>query len=248
MDIPVRYGSIQIVPEVRKVRTRNKRFSVCPTILYIINRWTAEPNINNMVVAKFWTASNEINPCIPSGKTVTMSPVMGTSKENKKFYEMTPGGGISLSTINMAAADQFGKGEEKYVLFLPTDEYDQLNAEVAKGEKSELKPLAIITTIKGSEYSIPRFEVVDGKIIEGPGYLLKFCKGDINDPEVTRQTGFFTETLIAAAKQYLEDVNVGDLASRDTAVAITKLDEALLWIGKRAQDRKDRGVQQPYKK
>jgi len=38
------------------------------------------------------------------------------------------------------------------------------------------------------------------------------------------------------------------MASRETSMAITKLDEALMWIDKRAQDRALRGVQGTYKK
>lgn len=58
----------------------------------------------------------------------------------------------------------------------------------------------------------------------------------------------FTETLIKVAKTYLESVNVGPMSTRETSMAITKLDEALMWIVKRAEDRKLRGVQSTYQK
>lgn len=70
-----------------------------------------------------------------------------------------------------------------------------------------------------------------------------FCKGNKEDASALRQEGVFTETLIQVSKEYLETVNVGDLASRETALAITKLDEALFWLGKRAEDRRLRGVE-----
>lgn len=39
------------------------------------------------------------------------------SEENKRFYASTPGGMISLSTINQSAAEQFVVGKEYYVDF-----------------------------------------------------------------------------------------------------------------------------------
>jgi len=75
---------------------------------------------------------------------------------------------------------------------------------------------------------------------------LQFCKGNKLDESALRQEGVFTETLIQAAKQYLESVNVGAMATRETSMVITKLDEALMWIDKRSNDRKIREVQNTY--
>lgn len=110
-------------------------------------------------------------------------------------------------------------------------------------------PQDIVVIQDKSTYDVPLFQVTNEglKHVEG-GFLLKFCKGNKADDNAFRQEGFFTETLIAAAKKYLEENNVGDLASRETSMAITKLDEALLWIGKRAADRQRRGVQGTYQK
>lgn len=109
-------------------------------------------------------------------------------------------------------------------------------------------PKSIITIVPKSTYAVPIYGVTE----EGPVYTgtmdIKFCKGNKEDESIPRQDGFFTETLIATAKQYLEENNVGDLSSRETAVAITKLDEALMWLNKRAEDRALRGVQGTYQK
>lgn len=111
-------------------------------------------------------------------------------------------------------------------------------------------PRKIISTSDtlGRSYEIPTYKVTDNGIEDGAGTVIKFCKGDKSNPETFRQEGVFTETLIQVAKEYLEAVNKGDLASREASMAITKLDEALMWINKRAQDRIDRGVQSTYKK
>jgi len=81
---------------------------------------------------------------------------------------------------------------------------------------------------------------------DGNGLVLQFCKGNKLDESALRQEGVFTETLIQAAKQYLESVNVGAMATRETSMVITKLDGALMWIDKRSNDRKIREVQNTY--
>jgi len=109
-------------------------------------------------------------------------------------------------------------------------------------------PKLIETVIAKSTYAVPTYGVNEGGIFDGEQRLIDFCKGNKEDPTVDRQVGFFTETLIAVAKKYLEENNVGELSSRETSTAITKLDEALMWLNKRAEDRALRGVQGTYQK
>lgn len=97
-------------------------------------------------------------------------------------------------------------------------------------------------------YEVNLFKVTDEGLVSEQTSDIRFCKGNKEDSKIPRQEGFFTETLIAVAKKYLEENNVGELASRETSMAITKLDEALMWIGKRAADRAARGVQGTYNK
>lgn len=109
-------------------------------------------------------------------------------------------------------------------------------------------PKAIETIIEGATYKVPTFKVTNEGIEDGSGIEIVFCKGNKEDESALRQEGMFTETLIQTAKRYLETVNVGPLATRETSMAITKLDEALMWIQKRADDRKLREVQGTYQK
>ncbi len=51
--------------------------------------------------------------------TVKLTPVTSGSDENKKFYEATPSGEITLGTINEEALAQFPIGAEVYVDFTP---------------------------------------------------------------------------------------------------------------------------------
>src|SRR4051812_14049434 len=109
-------------------------------------------------------------------------------------------------------------------------------------------PKQIESIVEGATYMVPTYKVTDNGIEDGEVLKIVFCKGNKEDSTVLRQEGIFTETLIETAKQYLESVNIGPMSSRETSMVITKLDEALMWINKRAEDRKLRGVQATYKK
>jgi hypothetical protein len=52
-----------------------------------------------------------------NGHAVLLFPVTTGSDENKEFYRATPAGKIELSTVNLAAGDQFVPGSEFYVDF-----------------------------------------------------------------------------------------------------------------------------------
>lgn len=109
-------------------------------------------------------------------------------------------------------------------------------------------PKQIEPEVKGATYLIPTYKITNQGVEDGSGLRLLFCKGNKEDETALRQEGVFTETLIQTAKEYLESVNVGEMATRETSMVITKLDEALMWINKRAEDRKIRGVQSTYQK
>jgi hypothetical protein len=109
-------------------------------------------------------------------------------------------------------------------------------------------PKIIETIHKGTTYKVPTYKVTNEGLDDGDEIIIQFCKGNKDDETTFRQIGLFTETIIQVAKQYLEDVNIGELANREASMAITKLDEALMWINKRSEDRKLRGVQGTYNK
>lgn len=109
-------------------------------------------------------------------------------------------------------------------------------------------PQNVVVVNPKATYEIPQYEVTNEGLQDAGVSTITFCKGNKADESVPRQAGVFTESLLAAAKQYLEENNVGELATRETSTAITKIDEALLWLGKRAADRQRRGVQGTYQK
>ncbi len=115
--------------------------------------------------------------------------------------------------------------------------------------KNNMKnPKLIEASIPGATYKVPTYKVTNEGIEDGAGIDIVFCKGNKEDQTQLRQEGVFSETLIQTVKEYLESVNVGPMSTRETSMVITKLDEALMWINKRAEDRKLRGVQATYQK
>ena len=51
------------------------------------------------------------------------------------------------------------------------------------------------------------------------------------------------EDLIAIVIDRMQGFQSGQFKCRENAVALTKLEEALMWLRKRTQDREDRGVE-----
>ena len=68
---------------------------------------------------------------------------------------------------------------------------------------------------------------------------IKFQKGPVKENGVN---GCHNEDLIAIVIDRLQCLNQGDFACRENSIAITKLEEALLWLNKRTQDRIARNV------
>src|SRR5678815_4081767 len=145
-------------------------------------------------------------------------------------------------------------GDQVHINGNPDEETMEAITKMVRLAKNKLKqhdmmnPKLIETKIAKSTYLVPTYVVTNEGLQNAATVKVEFCKGNKEDESVPRQEGFFTESLICLSKKYLEENNVGDLASRETSMAITKLDEALMWLQKRADDRQLRGVQGTYKK
>lgn len=71
-----------------------------------------------------------------------------------------------------------------------------------------------------------------------------FQEGSIKECDVN---GVHNEDLIAMVITRLEHFQKSDFSCRENALAITKLEEALLWLRKRTMGREVRGVEGAYK-
>ena len=70
--------------------------------------------------------------------------------------------------------------------------------------------------------------------------VIRFQKGPLaeNGPN-----GFTHEALLAIVKDRLKSFQAGQFACLENAVALTKVQEAMMWLNKRTADRVDRGVE-----
>ena len=69
---------------------------------------------------------------------------------------------------------------------------------------------------------------------------VSFQKGPIKENGVN---GCHNEDLIAIVIDRLYSLNQGDFKCRENSIAITKLEEAMMWLNKRTLDRRSRGVE-----
>lgn len=80
---------------------------------------------------------------------------------------------------------------------------------------------------------------------EGSGYTtISFQNGPIAEAGVN---GLTQEVLIAICCDRLRSFQAGPYACRDNAVALTKLDEAQMWLQRRTLERMRRGVEGTHK-
>lgn len=89
----------------------------------------------------------------------------------------------------------------------------------------------------GHHYTLANHE------IGSPEQEIKFIKKEKQgDQFVTIQNGTTNEEVLAMLINRLQALSY-KLPSRETSIAITKCEEALMWLNKRTQDRLSRGVE-----
>lgn len=101
----------------------------------------------------------------------------------------------------------------------------------------------------GTTYLLPTYEVVDGKgIVETEESLkINFVRGSkLADEDVEKRVGTLHEHLLSMMIHDLKFKN-GLVPSREGALVITKLEEALHWLRARQIDRVKREVVGTYK-
>lgn len=97
-----------------------------------------------------------------------------------------------------------------------------------------------------------KFEAVnnldDGKpaggSVVGTGLKIDWQNGPLGrDADRKEPNGAFVETVIAAALQRLEHYQTTKFKCRENAIAITKLEESLLWLNSRTQRRESQAIE-----
>ena len=67
-------------------------------------------------------------------------------------------------------------------------------------------------------------------------------------PKEVGVNGIGVQTLLLIVQDFLQKAQEGEFRCRETAVTITKIEEAMQWNKQRELDRKQRGVLQTYQK
>ncbi len=75
--------------------------------------------------------------------------------------------------------------------------------------------------------------------------LIEFQNGPIKEAGIN---GVMNEDLIAIVIDRMRGFQSGDYACRDNAIALTKLEEALMWLRNRTNEREARGVEGTHAK
>ena len=75
---------------------------------------------------------------------------------------------------------------------------------------------------------------------EVPCAVVNFQNGPVKENGVN---GCHQEDLLAIVQDRLESFQAGEYACRENAIALTKIQEAMMWLNKRTADRMNRGVE-----
>jgi hypothetical protein len=87
-----------------------------------------------------------------------------------------------------------------------------------------------------------------GGSVQGTGLSIDWQNGPLGRGEDRKEpNGAFVETVVDAARQRIEFYQASKFKCRENAIAITKLEEALLWLNKRTADREKRNVEGEHK-
>lgn len=91
----------------------------------------------------------------------------------------------------------------------------------------------------------PRDGIPDTDTVGKGSCMIHFQNGPIQEHGVNGISG---EALLAIVIDRLRCFQAGPYSCRDNAVALTKIEEALMWLQRRTRDRMSRGVEGTYQK
>jgi hypothetical protein len=188
-------------------------------------------------------------------KEIEMDIYIGTKmieaeKMSKKTFEIEKYGKTDNTIEDMEGYKV--RYSDNYVSWSPKimfeKAYKKLNIESGLDLKT-IKSDLITTDNTFIEHDNNTFNSPHNYIIRGiEGDILcgvHFQEGAIKE---TGLNGIFMEDLIAICINRLENFQNSDFRCRENACAITKLEESLMWLRKRTNNRQKRGVQGTYVK
>lgn len=132
--------------------------------------------------------------------------------------------------LTISVLDEPGQGGANH-------EYEIAWGDVERGPKPTIAELeAILEKDGNAKVSIQP----DGSIAIGNTRRISFQNGPIQEAGVNGISG---EALLAIQIDRLRSFQAGQYACRENAIALTHLEDALMWLQKRTRDRLARGVE-----
>ena len=119
----------------------------------------------------------------------------------------------------------------------------ELTSHKVNGLNEELTILVVDEPGQGNayhEYEIRYCRNAHHDIVYEETCCISFQNGPIQESSVN---GISNEALLAIVEDRLQGFQSGDYACRENALALTKLQEAMMWLHKRTRDRMARGVE-----
>ena len=107
-----------------------------------------------------------------------------------------------------------------------------------------------VTDEPGSGGASHRYEIIGCDYAKNPSSnndftsVILFQNGPINE---NGTNGITQEVLLAIVVDRLKSFQSGPYACRENAIALTKIEEAMMWLQKRTIDRMKRGVEGTHK-
>lgn len=120
------------------------------------------------------------------------------------------------------------KGRRMKMKLSTIQKREKLNTVIARGEQ-------------GNGNAFHEYQVIFGDIESGKdGVMITFQNG----PRIVDESvhGVLDTDLLEIVRHRLQCFQEGDFKTRENAVALTHIEEALLWMNKRVEDRIERNV------
>lgn len=118
--------------------------------------------------------------------------------------------------------------------------------ELSTIQKREKLNTVCSSDLKGPGGANHEYEIHLGGDYDAYYVALQFQKGPRNDPN--SHQGIVDQDLLEIVRHRLQGFQNGPFSTREGAIALTHVEEALLWLNKRTEDRIERNVLGTYNK
>lgn len=100
------------------------------------------------------------------------------------------------------------------------------------------------------QIGVPLLNPAEHHVAENVNRMKTQCRVSFQDGPIKESgvNGVTHESLLAIVEHRLQGFQAGEYACRENAIALTKIQEAMMWLQKRTRDRQLRGVEGTHEK